>query len=119
MEQQILGQLEICSFKIPPCQDIIAIGKQAPVGKHGVQIMLDAIAPDLFLTIELKHPTIEVLIIRKTLIKLFGKEHLVKLVVKEIECLMDETAVLNIGLNGRLIKSVTFNIKSDGNYQTG
>ena len=115
-DSQVLAQFEICVFKIPPCQDVIAIGRRAPIGKHAVEIMLEAIAPEIFQAVALQHPTIEVLVVRKAHVNLFGKDRLVQMVVREIEGLMDETAVLNIGLNARLTKSVTFNFENNENH---
>ena len=115
VQQQIIGQVEICIFKIPPCHDIIVIGKKAPIGKHAVEIMLETIAPGMFQAVPIQHSKIEALVVRNSHLNLFGKEQIVDLIISEIESQMDDTAVLNIGLNARLTKNVTFNTNKDDN----
>lgn len=106
-------QMEINILKIPPCQDVIVVGKRAPVGKNAVELMLEALAPGIFESIELEHPVIEALVANKGQINLLGKENLLRLIVSEVENLMDATAVLNIELHTKFTKTTSMTVGHD------
>ena len=110
---KILVQLEISVFKIPPCQDVMAIGKNTPMGKHAAMKMLEPVAPNMFEMIEVDSPVIEALIVKKAFVKLMGRDRLTNFIVEKVEPLMEDNTILNIGLNARLLKTGTLEVKDD------
>lgn len=113
-KKEFFVEWEISIFKIPPCEDIIIIGKDAPIGKNSAFKMLETIAPGMFETIEVKHPSVEALIVKKSLIKFIGKNLLTEIVLKEIETIMDESIIFNISLNIKLMDNSVIKLKNDG-----
>ncbi len=111
--EKILVQLEISVFKIPPCQDVIAIGKNAPMGKHAAMKMLESVAPDMFKMIEVDNPVIEALIVKKAFVKLMGRDRLTNFIVEKVEPLMEDNTILNIGLDAKLLKTGSLEVKDD------
>lgn len=105
--KKIMVQMEIAIFKIPPCEDLLVIGKKATIGKNAARKMLEAVTPEQFEVIEVENPIIEAIVAKKEIVKLIGKDHLLQLVLEEIAPLMEETGLLQIGLNVKIKRNQT------------
>lgn len=105
--KKIMVQMEIAIFKIPPCEDLLVIGKKATIGKNAARKMLETITPDQFEVIEVENPIIEAIVAKKEVIKLIGRDLLLQLVFDEIAPLMEETGLLQIGLNVKIKRNQT------------
>ena len=111
---KIMVNMQISIFNIPPCQDVIVIGKKAAIGKHATMRMLETVAPGLFVLIETEHPVIEALVAKKGFIKLMGRERLLGLIIEEVESIMEDSVILNISLDAKLLKRGVIEIADDG-----
>jgi hypothetical protein len=86
--------LKISEFEFPPMQDLLIIGKKAPVGTEAVRRMAEALSPEQFAIIKIDHPKIEAILLRQSIIQMFDKEILVKIILEEAERLISDTMVL-------------------------
>lgn len=111
--KKISVQMEIAIFKIPPCEDLLVIGKKAPIGKNAAMKMLETITPDQFEAIEVDNPIIEAIVAKKGLIKLMGRDRLTQVVIEEVTPLMEDTGLLHIGLDVKLISTTTVEVPDD------
>lgn len=106
-------QMGISIFKIPPCHDILVVGKKAPIGMNAAIKMLQAIAPDQFEMIEVKNPIIDGMVVKKELIKLMGKDQLTQVVIEEIVPLMESNGLIQVCIDLELTKTRTIEVPSD------
>ncbi len=111
--KKILVQMEIAIFKIPPCEDLLVIGKKAPIGKNAAMKMLETVAPDQFEVIEVENPIIEAIVAKRGLIKLMGRDRLIQVVIEEVTPLMEDSTLLHIGLNVKLLTTTTVEVPDD------
>lgn len=86
--------MKITEFEVPPMQDLLIIGRKAPVGPEAVRRMAEALSPDQFVIIKVEHPKIEAVLVRKTLFEMMDKDILMAIVLEEAEGLINETMVL-------------------------
>jgi hypothetical protein len=86
--------LKISEFEVPPMQDLLIIGKKAPVGTEAVRRMAEALSPDQFTIIKIDHPKIEAIMLRQSIIQMFDREVLLKIILEEAERIISETMVL-------------------------
>ncbi|MDB5055457.1 MAG: hypothetical protein JWM44_3507 [Bacilli bacterium] len=86
--------LKISEFEVPPMQDLLIIGKNAPIGAEAVRRMAQALSPEQFLIIKIDHPKIEAVLIRQSLIQMLDQDVLVGIILEEAERLISDNMVL-------------------------
>jgi hypothetical protein len=86
-------------FEIPPMQDILLVGKKAPIGPEAVRHMVDALSPEQYVVVEVNHAVIEALVIRKSLLRMIAQEQLVPFLLQETEKIISEGTVIKAQLN--------------------
>lgn len=86
--------LKISEFEVPPMQDLLIVGKRAPIGPEAVKRMADALSPDQFIVIKLDHPTVEAVLLRKSLLQLMDQETILKVILEEAGRILEDTMVL-------------------------
>jgi hypothetical protein len=90
--------LKISEFEVPPMQDLLIIGKKAPIGPEAVRRMSEAVSPEQFTLLKLDHPKIEAILVRKSLLQMLDQTLLIKIIVEEAERLLLDTTVLRAEL---------------------
>ena len=111
--KKILVQMEVAIFRIPPCEDVLVIGKKAPIGKNAAMNMLETCTPDQFEMIEVENSNIEAMIAKKGIVKLLGRDRLRQVIIDEVAPLMGESGLLHICLNVKLISTATIEVPND------
>jgi hypothetical protein len=86
--------LKISEFEFPPMQDLLIIGKKAPVGTEAVRRMAEALSPEQFAIIKIDHSKIEAILLRKSIIQMIEKDVLVKIILEEAEHIISDTMIL-------------------------
>lgn len=86
--------LKITDFEVPPMQDLLIIGKRSPIGPEAVRRMAEAMSPDQFSVLRVKHPTIEAVLVKKSILQVLEEEQLINIVIEECEKIVNETSVL-------------------------
>jgi len=92
--RKALLSLKISEFEMPPMQDLLIVGRKAPIGPEAVRRMAEALSPEQFTLIRMNHPKIEAVLVRNSLLDLMDEQHLVRIVMEEAEKLISETTVL-------------------------
>jgi hypothetical protein len=67
--------LKISEFEVSPMQDLLIIGKKAPVGTEAVRRMAEALSPEQFAIIKIDHPKIEAILLRQSIIQCLKKRY--------------------------------------------
>lgn len=77
--------IRLTQFEIPPMQDVLLVGKKAPIGPESVRRMVDAVSPEQYEIIPLDHSIFEAVVLRKTLINLVPQKKLIPIILEEGE----------------------------------
>ncbi len=75
-------------------QDLLIIGKRAPIGPEAVRRMAEALSPEQFTILKLDHPRIEAVLVRNSILQMLDRDVLMKIVLEEAERLIHDTMVL-------------------------
>jgi hypothetical protein len=86
--------LKISEFEVPPMQDLLIIGKKAPIGPEAIRRMAEALSPEQFVVLKIDHPKIEAVLLRQSIIQMFDQDVLLNIILEEAERLISETMVL-------------------------
>ena len=63
--------IRMTEFEIPPMQDILLVGKRAPIGPEAAKRMVDALSPEQYEVVPVEEGPLEAMVVRKSLQKLF------------------------------------------------
>jgi len=91
--------LRLSEFEMPPMQDVLIIGKKAPIGSEAARRMVDILSPNQYEVIGIQHPVIEAVVIRKTLMQMVARDKLVSLILEEGGKVANEATILKAQLN--------------------
>lgn len=94
--------ISFSEFEIPPMQELLLVGRKAPIGPEAVKRMIEAIAPAQYEVIRLSHPVLEAAVIKKSLLKLVPEEKLLSLIIEESEGFAAENTVLKARINATI-----------------
>ncbi|QEK11247.1 hypothetical protein FQB35_02050 [Crassaminicella thermophila] len=91
--------IRLSEFEMPPMQDVLIVGKRAPIGAEGARRMVDILSPDQYDIIKIEHDTIEAIVVRRTLLKMLPKDKLVNLILEEGGKIANESIILKMQIN--------------------
>ena len=91
--------MRFSDFEMPPMQDVLIVGKKAPIGSEAARRMADILSPEQYIVEKIDHPIIEALVIKRSLLKLLPKEKLISVVMEEGGTLADEQAIIKAQVN--------------------
>ncbi|WP_372632335.1 hypothetical protein [Cohnella sp.] len=86
--------MKISEFEVPPMQDLLIIGKKAPIGPEAVKRMAQALSPEQFTIIKLEHAKIEAVLIRNSLLQMLDEHLLIQIILEEADRLISDNMVL-------------------------
>jgi len=86
-------------FEIPPMQDVLLVGRRAPVGPEAVTRMVNAVSPGQYEVIRLNQDVFEAAVLKKSLLKLVPKEKLLEVVLEEGTRIATEKSVVKAKVN--------------------
>lgn len=75
--------IRLSEFEIPPMQDVLLVGKQAPIGPEAARRMVDTLSPEQYEVVPVEEGPLEAMVIRKSLLKLIPKEKLLPIIMEE------------------------------------
>ena len=58
--------IRFSEFEMPPMQDILLVGKRAPIGPEAARRMVDILSPEQYEIVKIEHEYIEAVVIRKS-----------------------------------------------------
>ncbi|TDF99431.1 hypothetical protein [Paenibacillus piri] len=86
--------LKITEFEVPPMQDLLIIGKKAPIGPEAVKRMAQMLSPEQFTVVKLNHAKIEAVLVRNSILQMLDERILMQIIMEEADRLISDTMVL-------------------------
>ena len=91
--------IHLSEFEMPPMQDVLIVGKKAPIGPEAAKRMVDVLSPDQYKIIHIDdHPTIEAIVLRKVLLNMISEEKLSEIILEEGERIVDASMIIKAQL---------------------
>jgi hypothetical protein len=91
--------IRLSEFEMPPMQDVLIVGRSAPIGPEAARRMVDALSPEQYEIIPVQHAAVEAVVVRKRLLSILPQERLIPLVLEECSATMMETSVIKAHIN--------------------
>lgn len=91
--------LRLSEFEFPPMQDVLLVGRRAPIGPEAVRRMVDALSPEQYEIIRLDHPLFEAVVVKKSLLRLLPRETLLPIILEEGERVATENTIVKVQVN--------------------
>ena len=86
--------MRLSEFEMPPMQDVLLVGKRAPIGPEAARRMVDILSPEQYTIIKVDHFFIEAIVIRKTLLNILEKEKIVPIIMEEGGKIANENMII-------------------------
>lgn len=87
-------QMHLTEFEMPPMQDVLIVGRNAPIGPEAAKRMVDVLSPDQYKVVKIDHPSIEAIVVRKSLINMIPEETLTDFILEEGERIADASMII-------------------------
>lgn len=91
--------MRLSEFEMPPMQDVLLVGKRAPIGPEAARRMVDILSPEQYEIIKVDHSAIEAIVIRKVLLNMLPQEKLVALILEEGGKIANEAMIIKAQVN--------------------
>ena len=102
--------MRLSEFEMPPMQDVLIIGRKAPIGPEAARRMVDILSPEQYEIIQVEHPVIEAVVIRKSLTNLIEKDRLLSLILEEGGKAANDSTIIKAHINIVLEVSKTIDL---------
>ncbi|CAA7603327.1 Hypothetical protein DEACI_4150 [Acididesulfobacillus acetoxydans] len=101
-------QMHLSEFEMPPMQDVLIVGRNAPIGPEAAKRMVDVLSPDQYKVIKIDHPVIEAIVVRNALINMIPEERLTEFILEEGERIVDASMIIkaHVGITVHVSKSI-------------
>lgn len=91
--------MRLSEFEMPPMQDVLIIGKRSPIGPEAARRMVNIVSPGQYEIINVNHPIIEAIVVRRALYRLLPEDKLVALILDEGGKVASESTIYKAQLN--------------------
>lgn len=91
--------MRFSEFEMPPMQDILIVGKRAPIGPEAARRMVDILSPEQYEIIKIEHAYVEAIVVRKSLLNMLSKDKLVPLIMEEGGKIANESMIIRAQIN--------------------
>ncbi|WP_240986924.1 hypothetical protein [Acididesulfobacillus acetoxydans] len=100
--------MHLSEFEMPPMQDVLIVGRNAPIGPEAAKRMVDVLSPDQYKVIKIDHPVIEAIVVRNALINMIPEERLTEFILEEGERIVDASMIIkaHVGITVHVSKSI-------------
>lgn len=105
MESRIEGtkkaeiDMRFSEFEVPPMQDVLIVGKRAPIGPEAARRMVDILSPEQYEIVKIEHQNVEAIVIRKSLLSILPKEKLITIIMDEGGKVANESMIVKAQIN--------------------
>lgn len=105
MENRIEGtkkaeiNMRFSEFEMPPMQDILIVGKRAPIGPEAARRMVDILSPEQYEIVKIEHEYVEAIVIRKSLLNMLPKQKLISIIMEEGGKIANESIIIRAQVN--------------------
>ena len=105
MESRIEGtrkaeiNMRFSEFEMPPMQDVLIVGKMAPIGPEAARRMVDILSPDQYEIVKVEHNCVEAIVVRRSLLNMIPKEKLISIIMEEGGKIANESMIIKAQIN--------------------
>ena len=116
MESRIEGtkkaeiNMRFSEFEMPPMQDVLIVGKIAPIGPEAARRMVDILSPDQYEIVKVEHDYVEAIVVRRSLLNMIPKEKLISIIMEEGGKIANESMIIKAQINITLNVSKTIDL---------
>ena len=89
----------ISEYKVPPVDDVLVLGKTAPIGSVAMKRALGLLIAQPYEHIKLDDDILSDLLVRQVVLKRLKKEVLIEFIIRHIKPLMGENEILHLSLD--------------------
>lgn len=98
-KRRVTVNMRLNRFDLPPVESALIVGRKAPIGSRAMSKALEEMLPGIFLRVDVEHPLVEAVIVRRAHLRRVPQTTLVDLVLREAEGVIDETEMLHVALS--------------------
>ncbi|NLI93163.1 MAG: hypothetical protein GX434_13565 [Peptococcaceae bacterium] len=91
--------IRLSEFEMPPMQDVLIVGKKAPIGPEAARRMVDILSPEQYEIIQMDHPVIEAIVIRKSLMNILEQDKLITTIMEEGGKIANDQMIIKAQVN--------------------
>lgn len=91
--------MRFSEFEMPPMQDVLLVGKRAPIGPEAARRMVDVLSPEQYEIVKIEHEYIEAIVVRKSLLNMLSKDKLIPIIMEEGGCIANESMIIKAQVN--------------------
>lgn len=91
--------MRFSEFEMPPMQDVLIVGKAAPIGPEAARRMVDILSPDQYEIVKVEHNCVEAIVVRRTLLSMIPKEKLISIIMEEGEKIANDSMIIKVQVN--------------------
>lgn len=91
--------MRFSEFEVPPMQDVLIVGKKAPIGPEAARRMVDVLSPEQYEIIRVEHDYVEAVVIRKSLLTMLPKDKLIAIIMEEGGTVANESMIIKAQIN--------------------
>jgi hypothetical protein len=91
--------MHFSEFEMPPMQDILIVGKNAPIGPEAARRMVDVLSPEQYDIIKIEHNYIEAIVVRKSLLNMLSEDKLIPIIMEEGGKIANESIIVKAQVN--------------------
>ncbi len=91
--------MRFSEFEVPPMQDVLIVGKKAPIGPEAARRMVDVLSPEQYEIIRVEHDYVEAVVIRKSLLSMLPKDKLISIIMEEGGTVANESMIIKAQIN--------------------
>jgi hypothetical protein len=105
MESRIEGtkraeiNMRFSEFEMPPMQDVLIVGRRAPIGPEAARRMADILSPEQYEIIKIEHEYVEAIVVRKSLLNMLSKDKLIPMIMEEGGRIANESMIIKAQVN--------------------
>lgn len=92
-------KVHFSEFDLPPMQDVLLIGRRAPIGPEAVRRMVDALAPGQYEVIPVQDSPIEAVAVKSILFNWISRDILLDFILEEANKLTSEESLIKVKIN--------------------
>ncbi|SCG82862.1 hypothetical protein DW1_1290 [Proteiniborus sp. DW1] len=102
--------MRFSEFEMPPMQDVLLVGKRAPIGPEAARRMVDILSPEQYEIIRVEHEYIEAIVVRRSLLNMLSEDKLVSIIMEEGGRIANESMIIKAQVNITLNVSKTIDL---------
>lgn len=102
--------MRLSEFEMPPMQDVLIVGRKAPIGPEAARRMVEILSPGQYEIIQVDHSVIEAVVLRKSLTNMIDKDRLINLILDEGGKVANDSTIIKAHINIELEVSRTIDL---------